>query len=62
MWSFKDEPLKYSCYLSPRSVNNLGLSQEQFVFIRVVRYSALLKAVGRNVNYHKQAAEVTDGI
>lgn len=27
-----------------------------------MRYSTLLKAMGRNVNYHKQAAEVTDGI
>lgn len=33
MWSFKDEPLKYSCYLSPSSVNNLVLSQEQFIFV-----------------------------
>lgn len=33
MWSFKNEPLKYSCYFSPSSVNNLVLSQEQFVFM-----------------------------
>lgn len=54
MWSFEDEPLKYSYYL--------GLSQEQFLFLGVVRDSALLKAMERNVNYHKQTAEVTDGI
>lgn len=62
MWSFKDELLKSSCCLSPSSVNDLGLSQEQSVFVCVVRYSTLLKAMERNVNYHKQAAEVTDGI